>query len=106
MRLLLFLYMIFLAHSNKGSDGVLTDISQEDYKSLAFEVLREKCNACHATKKRTDIFTMENMNALARDINTQVFIKKKMPKGRKVKLTEKESKSLRIWLDVTLAEGQ
>lgn len=76
--------------------------TQESVKDVAFTVLREKCNVCHATKKRTDIFTLQNMDSLAMDIHKQVFIKKKMPKGRKVILTGEEEKNLRLWLDATL----
>lgn len=81
----------------------LTGISiQEDIKELAFSVLRDKCNVCHATKKKTDIFTLENMDSLAPDIHKQVFIKRKMPKGRKVKLTEKEMEALREWMSAVI----
>ena len=75
---------------------------QDDYKSFAFKVLQLKCNTCHATKKRTDIFTLENMDSLASNIHKQVFVKKKMPKGKKVKLTEEESRLLKDWLGKTL----
>ena len=79
-------------------------IYQEDVKSIAFTTLKNKCNTCHATKKRTDIFTLENMDSLAPEIWKQVFVKKKMPKGRKIELTEVELKTLRNWLDITLAQ--
>jgi len=76
--------------------------SQESIKNQAFIVLRDKCNVCHATKKKTDVFTLENMDSLAAPIHKQVFIKKKMPKGRKVKLTDEERQSLQKWLSTTL----
>lgn len=77
---------------------------QEDVKTLAFGVLSRQCNVCHATKKKQDIFTLENMDSLATDINKQVFIKKKMPKGRKNNLSEQESNALKIWLNLVLNE--
>ncbi|MGI9551186.1 MAG: hypothetical protein ACR2MT_08305 [Aurantibacter sp.] len=77
---------------------------QEGLKEQAFSVLRDKCNVCHATKKKTDIFTPENMDSLAPDIHKQVFVKRKMPKGRKVKLTEEEAQHLKVWLDDALSE--
>lgn len=70
---------------------------------MAFIALKTKCNVCHATKKRTDIFSLENMDSLAPDIWKQVFVKKKMPKGNKIKLTEVESKALRDWIDITIS---
>lgn len=77
---------------------------QEDAKTLAFKVLALQCNVCHATKKKQDIFTLENMDSLASSIKKQVFIKKKMPKGRKNKLSEQESIALKNWLDIVLKE--
>lgn len=75
---------------------------QENHKTAAFKILTIRCNECHATKKRTDIFTMANMDSLAADIHHQVFVKKKMPKGRKNNLTTSETKALQAWLDVTI----
>lgn len=79
---------------------------QTDAKAEAFSVLTEKCNVCHATKKRTDIFTSENMDSLAADIHKQVFVKRKMPKGKKIKLTENESQALQQWLALVLKKGE
>lgn len=80
-------------------------ISQEDLKAQAFSVLRDKCNVCHATKKKTDIFTLGNMDSLAPDIHKQVFVKRKMPKGRKVKLTEEEMETLKEWVLIVVDGG-
>lgn len=77
-----------------------------DIKGDAFKVLQNKCNACHSSKKRTDIFTLQNMDSLAFKINEQVFVRRKMPKGRKVKLTENETMALRQWLANTLKKGE
>lgn len=71
---------------------------QDTPKNKAFNVLITKCNVCHATKKKQDIFTLENMDSLAIAINKQVFIKGKMPKGKKNKLTIEESLALQDWL--------
>ncbi len=79
---------------------------QTGLQKQAFTVLEEKCNVCHVNKKRTDVFTLENMDSLASDINKQVFIKHKMPKGRKIKLTESETELLKLWLADTLAEKE
>lgn len=70
-------------------------------KEKAFKVLQTKCNVCHAIKKKVDIFTFENMDSLAYDINKQVFIKKKMPKGKKIKLTTSEKNDLSLWIEQT-----
>ncbi|MFS4469392.1 hypothetical protein [Maribacter sp. 2210JD10-5] len=72
---------------------------QEDIKSQAFKVLQTKCNTCHATKKRQDIFTFKNMDSLSPEIYKQVFVKKKMPKGRKATLTTEESDALLAWIN-------
>ena len=91
--------------NTKGNQYYRIDV-QENEKSSAFKVLTTKCNVCHRTKKRQDIFTLKNMDSLAFDINTQVFIKKKMPKGRKIKLTEAEIQVLRDWLVLILPEKE
>ena len=75
---------------------------QDDIRVKAFTVLQEKCNICHSTKKKADIFTLVNMDSLAPDIHKQVFVKRKMPKGRKVKLTEAETQHLKVWLAAVL----
>jgi len=90
------------AHSETFTEGHKQFKIQEDVKDLAFTVLKAKCNVCHATKKRTDIFTLANMDSLAADIHKQVFIKKKMPKGRKVKLTDEERQLLQNWLSTVV----
>jgi uncharacterized membrane protein len=38
------------------------------------------------------------MSGFAPQINTQVFIKRRMPKGKDIKLTEKEYQLLSTWL--------
>ncbi len=60
------------------------DEQQTSLKQKAFIVLKKKCNTCHATKRRVDIFTISNMDSLKFEINNQVFIKRKMPKGKKI----------------------
>ncbi|MGB3150134.1 MAG: hypothetical protein WBB27_05680 [Maribacter sp.] len=71
---------------------------QDSIQEEAFRVLQTKCNVCHASKKKVDIFTYQNMDSLALEINQQVFIKKKMPKGRKIKLTTGEQEQLKTWM--------
>jgi len=80
--------------------------NQTAIKDEAFEVLKAKCNVCHATKKRTDIFTLKNMDSLAADIHKQVFVKQKMPKGRKVKLTNEEGELLEKWLSTVMNDSE
>lgn len=73
-------------------------------KQKAFKVLDENCNECHAKKKPTYYFTLKNMEGFAADINTQVFIKEKMPKGRKNVLLEKDKETLKTWLELVFAK--
>lgn len=77
-------------------------VVQTGLKTAAFKILVKQCNFCHATKRRQDVFTMQNMDSLAIDINEQVFIKNKMPKGRKNKLSEQEVLALKNWLDTVV----
>ena len=66
-------------------------------KKKALTVLENNCNSCHLKKNRSIIFDLQNMSKKARDIHTQVFVKKRMPQG-KVKLTEDDSQILQVWL--------
>ncbi|MEP2650115.1 hypothetical protein [Ekhidna sp.] len=50
------------------------------------------------TEYERKVFTIENMSKSAKAIHKQVFLKKKMPKGDQIKLTEKEYKVLKEWL--------
>jgi len=38
------------------------------------------------------------MNVFAPKIEEQVFVKKRMPRGKKIKLTDKEYEQLYIWI--------
>ncbi|MDW7691952.1 hypothetical protein R9C00_15585 [Flammeovirgaceae bacterium SG7u.111] len=71
-------------------------------KQAAFEVLQAKCNICHIKKNPRKVFSKENMSDLAPKIYKQVFVKKRMPKGRKIQLTTEEYAALEKWLDVQL----
>ena len=65
--------------------------------TAVFQILKTKCNECHQRKKAV-IFTPGNMDTHASDIYKQVFVKKRMPKGKEVVLTEKEYQILNDWL--------
>lgn len=92
--------MLCLSWEGKSQDVPTNETAREQdiHKVAAFTVLRQKCNTCHATKRRASIFTYENMDSLSKLIYSQVFIKQKMPKGRNNALTEVEEKQLKKWL--------
>lgn len=69
-----------------------------DLKSDAYEILKVKCNGCHQIKNPAWVFTLDNMTIFSEEINKQVFIKKRMPKGKEIKLTQEEYQRLRNWL--------
>ncbi len=64
-------------------------------KIKAFETLKKKYNVCHVVKNRRKIFTLDNMNLFGSKIHTQVFVKKRMPKGKKTALTKSEYTTLK-----------
>ena len=68
------------------------------YKLNAFSVLQNKCNVCHSERNRDAVFTFANMNTWSGKINEQVFIKKRMPKGNTIVLTDADKIHLRKWL--------
>lgn len=70
-------------------------------KVKAYRILDTKYNICHNWRNQIRVFTLENMNPWAGDIYKQVFIKKRMPKGKKIKLTNKEYHNLLRWITST-----
>ena len=74
------------------------DASLIDLKEEVFEILNSKCNACHRKQNPFKLFSLKNMDKNAPKIYQQVFIKQRMPKGDKVKLTDQESLTLKKWL--------
>lgn len=67
----------------------------------AFQILDNKCNVCHHKRNKRLVFTTENMNTWANDIEKQVFIKKRMPKGKNITLTSNEYQELLTWISST-----
>ncbi len=95
------LSMLSSPHTNDAAikrDHSISVDHQNTVKEDAFNILRMKCNVCHVKKHKRKIFTRNNMSGFAPQINTQVFIKKRMPKGKDIKLTEKQYQLLSTWL--------
>lgn len=67
-------------------------------RSKAFQVLVQKCNVCHVKQNQNKIFSTQNMDDWADEIYDQVFIRKKMPRGKKYKLTDQEYRNLHNWI--------
>ncbi len=78
---------------------IRTDIATP--KEKAFLILNNKCNVCHSKRNRQRVFTLDNMNTWSDDIYKQVFIKKRMPKGKKIKLTSQEYQDVLTWISTT-----
>lgn len=73
-------------------------VTKDPVKTKAFEILTNKCNVCHAKRNRRRLFTEENMDSWSDGVYKQVFIKKRMPKGKKIKLTSDEYQDLLTWI--------
>ncbi|HEY1166663.1 MAG TPA: hypothetical protein VGE90_15890 [Chitinophaga sp.] len=71
----------------------------DDSKKAALTVLEQKCNVCHRSANPGKVFTIDNMEGLAPKIYKQVFVKRRMPKGRNIQLTEEESQVLKNWVE-------
>tara|TARA_R110002167_G_scaffold70077_1_gene197340 strand:- start:91 stop:414 length:324 start_codon:yes stop_codon:yes gene_type:complete len=102
MNHLILIFIIQFANWNTeiNSSTYLEPISQkEELKKEAYLILNAKCNFCHTQKKNRVIFTLENMDSLSTSIELQVFINKKMPKGRKNKLTLVDEAKLKRWIE-------
>jgi len=96
----LFLFSAFKpSEESIDSTGVfVTKPFERDLKKEAFEILRSKCNICHKKKNPFKIFSLKNMDRHAPKIYQQVFVKRRMPKGNKIKLTGQEYQTLKQWL--------
>ena len=88
----------FPFHTNHAAPReVLTEDAR--LKQTALSVLVQKCNVCHKTYNPGKVFTADNMETLAPKIYKQVFVKRRMPKGRDIKLTPEEEQLLSRWLE-------
>ncbi|MEM1001746.1 MAG: hypothetical protein AAGH46_03760 [Bacteroidota bacterium] len=91
-----------LPFSKKLSNNYETVNKSEDpARAKAFEVLTNKCNVCHTRRNKRRVFTTENMDAFAQDVYKQVFVKKRMPKGKNIKLTSQDYQDLLTWISAT-----
>ncbi|WP_299623793.1 hypothetical protein [uncultured Tenacibaculum sp.] len=105
-KLILGICFSYIAENNTPQKNneytVLTTVDsyavKDSIKTKAFEVLTNKCNVCHKRRNRYRVFTEDNMNGWSKDVYVQVFVKKRMPKGRRIKLTEEEYKDLETWI--------
>lgn len=76
--------------------------SHDDPKKAALTVLEQKCNVCHRINNPGRVFTIDNMEGLAPKIYKQVFVKRRMPKGNSIRLTEEESEVLKGWVETKM----
>lgn len=77
--------------------SVLTD-STTELETEVLSILKAKCNVCHRKQNPFKIFSLKNLDKHAPKIKEQVFVKKRMPKGDKIKLTDQEIQTLTQWL--------
>ncbi|MDG5491309.1 hypothetical protein [Psychroserpens sp. SPM9] len=91
---------IAITEENEYFASVMTR-TKDFKKARAFVILTNKCNVCHHKRNRRRVFTEKNMNGWANDVYKEVFIKKRMPKGKKIKLTSKEYQDLLTWISST-----
>lgn len=91
------LIIVELQSQAHPSVRVLSDASKEK----ALQILENTCNVCHSKRNRKHVFTLKNMNLWTGDIYKQVFIKKRMPKGKNIKLTSQEYQASLKWISAT-----
>ena len=97
-----FLLFSFKNQSEKAFHTATVQVEATDLKRDALKILQTKCNICHTKKNPGKVFTLNNMSALAPIIQKQVFVKKRMPKGNKIHLTQQEYIILKKWLRTQL----
>ncbi|UAM99052.1 hypothetical protein K8354_04305 [Polaribacter litorisediminis] len=84
--------------NNEQAELYVSNYIIRNPREKAFQILDNKCNVCHSKRNKRRVFTIENMDDFAPDIYKQVFVKKRMPKGRKIKLTSEEYKDILTWI--------
>jgi uncharacterized membrane protein len=87
-------------YSYQSGAATLDGQVDNDLKSSALTILKNKCNVCHRSQNPKKIFTSDNMESYATKIYRQVFIKRRMPKGDMIKLTADEEQLLKRWLKI------
>ncbi len=87
--------------NNEQSELYASSYLSKSHNEKAFQILDNKCNVCHNKRNKRRVFTTENMNSWANDIYTQVYVKKRMPKGKKIKLNSNEYQELLTWISST-----
>jgi len=90
-----------IRENNELKEVYVSSYVVKNAKAEAFQILEDKCNVCHRKRNKRRVFTFENMDAWASDIHKQVFVKKRMPKGKKIKLTSNEYQELLTWITST-----
>ncbi|HVI46399.1 MAG TPA: hypothetical protein VM802_16105 [Chitinophaga sp.] len=80
------------------SNAAAARTGDEQLKEKALLVLQTKCNVCHIRNNPFKVFNARNMERHANAINTQVFVKGRMPKGDEIKLSTEEREILKAWL--------
>lgn len=99
--LMLIAYFLIQPGVHAQTREVMSDAS---LKQDALAVLVHKCNICHRSATPKRVFNYQNMDKYAAKIYKQVFIKKRMPKGEKIKLNENELLLLKKWTNSELGK--
>ena len=84
--------------NNEQAELYVSNYIIRNPRDKAFQILDNKCNVCHSKRNKRRVFTIENMDDFGPDIYKQVFVKKRMPKGRKIKLTSEEYQDVLTWI--------
>lgn len=72
--------------------------ADDGLKKEALKILKAKCNVCHRKKNSFMVFNQKNMVRRSSKIYKAVFVKRRMPKGEDISLTNVEYTKLKKWL--------
>jgi uncharacterized membrane protein len=98
MRYIIILLLVLTLNTVLGRVPYNQAVYDSPVRDNALKVLVEKCNVCHRRQNPRKVFTETNMDELAPAVYRQVFVKKRMPRGNTIKLTEAEQQALLDWL--------
>lgn len=91
------IFLLFLSYSCSAQE------KNDELQAKVLTILSAKCNICHSKQNPGKVFSSSNIHLYAPEIRKQVFVKKRMPRGQKIVLTDPEKDILQTWLQKKLA---
>ncbi|MEO1655831.1 MAG: hypothetical protein AAFU64_19980 [Bacteroidota bacterium] len=80
-------------------DHLMLGRLSDDQKKEVFSILDAECQVDHRKEKPFMVFSKKKRERRAPKMHKQVFVKRRMPKGNQIRLTEQEYATFSEWLN-------